>query len=156
MKSILFIVDPLSTFKIYKATTFVMMREAQKRGYQIWACEPADISWESSRRVNSLMQQIHLNGNSDPWYDLIKTEQKNLADLQAVVMRKDPPFDSEYFYATHLLERAQTEGAHVFNNPRALRNHPEKLAIMEFSKWISPTLVTRRAQDVCDFHQSDP
>jgi len=152
MKSILFIVDPLSTFKIYKDTTFVMMREAQKRGYQIWACEPADISWESSRRVNSLMQQIHLNGNSDPWYDLIKTEQKNLADLQAVVMRKDPPFDSEYFYATHLLERAQTEGAHVFNNPRALRDHPEKLAIMEFSKWISPTLVTRRAQDVCDFH----
>jgi len=152
MKSILFIVDPLSTFKIYKDTTFVMMREAQKRGYQIWACEPADISWESSRRVNSLMQQIHLNGNSDPWYDLIKTEQKNLADLEAVVMRKDPPFDSEYFYATHLLERAQTEGAHVFNNPRALRNHPEKLAIMEFSKWISPTLVTRRAQDVCDFH----
>jgi glutathione synthase len=152
MKSILFIVDPLSTFKIYKDTTFVMMREAQKRGYQIWACEPADISWESSRRVNSLMQQIHLNGNSDPWYDLIKTEQKNLADLEAVVMRKDPPFDSEYFYATHLLERAQTEGAHVFNNPRALRNHPEKLAIMEFSKWISPTLVTRRAQDVRDFH----
>jgi len=152
MKSILFIVDPLSTFKIYKDTTFVMMREAQKRGYQIWACEPADISWESSRRVNSLMQQIHLNGNSDPWYDLIKTEQKNLADLEAVVMRKDPPFDSEYFYATHLLERAQTEGAHVFNNPRALRDHPEKLAIMEFSKWISPTLVTRRAQDVRDFH----
>ena len=58
-------------------------------------------------------------------------------------MRKDPPFDSEYFYATHLLEQAEREGARVFNKPRALRDHPEKLAILEFPQFIAPTLVTR-------------
>jgi glutathione synthase len=67
-------------------------------------------------------------------------------------MRKDPPFDSEYFYATHLLEQAEREGAQVFNRPRALRDHPEKLAIMEFAQFITPTLVTRDAADIRRFH----
>ena len=67
-------------------------------------------------------------------------------------MRKDPPFDSEYFYATHLLGQAQREGARVFNDPAALRNHPEKLAIMEFPEFIAPTLVTRDEADVRRFH----
>ena len=67
-------------------------------------------------------------------------------------MRKDPPFDSEYFYATHLLQRAEADGARVFNSPRALRDHPEKLAIMEFPQFIGPTLVTRNADDVRAFH----
>ena len=61
-------------------------------------------------------------------------------------MRKDPPFDSEYFYATHLLSQAEREGARVFNQPAALRDHPEKLAILEFPQFIGPTLVTRDAQ----------
>ena len=68
-----------------------------------------------------------------------------LADADAVLMRKDPPFDSEYFYATHLLEQAEREGARVFNSPRALRDHPEKLAILEFPQFIAPTIVTRDA-----------
>jgi glutathione synthase len=72
--------------------------------------------------------------------------------VDAVVMRKDPPFDSEYFYATHLLEQAEREGAKVFNKPRALRDHPEKLAILEFAQFISPTLVTRDAQAIRAFH----
>jgi glutathione synthase len=67
-------------------------------------------------------------------------------------MRKDPPFDSEYFYATHLLGQAEREGARVFNRPSALRDHPEKLAILEFPQFIAPTLVTREAADVRAFH----
>ena len=67
-------------------------------------------------------------------------------------MRKDPPFDSEYFYATHLLEQAEREGARVFNKPAALRDHPEKLAILEFPQFIGPTLVTRDADDIKRFH----
>ena len=67
-------------------------------------------------------------------------------------MRKDPPFDSEYFYATHLLGQAEREGAKVFNKPAALRDHPEKLAIMEFPQFIGPTLVTRSAADILAFH----
>jgi glutathione synthase len=75
-----------------------------------------------------------------------------LKDFDAVVMRKDPPFDSEFFYATHLLEQAEREGAQVFNRPRALRDHPEKLAIMEFPQFIGPTLVTKDPQAVRVFH----
>jgi glutathione synthase len=67
-------------------------------------------------------------------------------------MRKDPPFDAEFFYATHLLEQAEREGAKVFNKPRALRDHPEKLAILAWPQFIGPTLVTRSAQDIKDFH----
>jgi glutathione synthase len=75
-----------------------------------------------------------------------------LRDTDAVVMRKDPPFDSEYFYATHLLGQAEREGARVFNKPAALRDHPEKLAILEFAQWIAPTLVTRSEDDIRAFH----
>ena len=76
----------------------------------------------------------------------------DLCDFDVIVMRKDPPFDSEFFYATHLLEQAEREGAKVFNKPRALRDHPEKLAIMEFPQFIGPTLVTRDADAVRAFH----
>jgi glutathione synthase len=75
-----------------------------------------------------------------------------LNGVDAIVMRKDPPFDSEYFYATHLLGQAEREGARVFNKPAALRDHPEKLAILEFPQFIGPTLVTRDAADVKRFH----
>jgi len=75
-----------------------------------------------------------------------------LADADAVVMRKDPPFDSEYFYATHLLGQAEREGARVFNRPRALREHPEKLAILEFPQFIAPTIVTRDEAAIKRFH----
>ena len=70
----------------------------------------------------------------------------------AVLMRKDPPFDPEYFYATHLLSQAEREGARVFNKAYALREHPEKLAILEFPQFIGPTLVTRDESDVKRFH----
>ncbi len=69
-----------------------------------------------------------------------------------MLMRKDPPFDSEFFYATHLLEQAEREGARVFNSPRALRDHPEKLAVMEFPQFVAPTLVTRDPEEVKRFH----
>jgi glutathione synthase len=75
-----------------------------------------------------------------------------LKDFDAILMRKDPPFDSEYFYATHLLEQAERDGARVFNKPGALRDHPEKLAIMEFPQFIGPTLVTRDEADIKRFH----
>ena len=88
--------------------------------------------------------------------DIIETKPDErpqaLADFDAIIMRKDPPFDSEFFYATHLLEQAQREGARVFNKPSALRDHPEKLAIMEFPQFIGPTLVTRDAGDIKRFH----
>jgi glutathione synthase len=149
---ILFVADPLASFKIYKDTTFAMMREAQKRGHQVWACEPQDVVWRSSQQVTARMHHVQLTGRVDDWYEVLSTDTKALCSVDAVVMRKDPPFDSEYFYATHLLEQAEREGAKVFNKPRALRDHPEKLAILEFAQFISPTLVTRDAQAIRAFH----
>ena len=150
--NLLFIADPIDQFKIYKDTTFAMMREAQRRGHTLSVCEPQQIHWQRGGRVTATVRDITLTGHADDWYAAQAPRAAALADFGAVLMRKDPPFDSEYFYATHLLEQAERDGARVFNKPRALRDHPEKLAIMEFPQFIGPTLVTRDAQDIRRFH----
>ena len=150
---ILFVADPLSSFKVYKDTTFAMMREAQRRGHQVLACEPQDIMWQSGQQVSARVQQVRLTGAATDWFQVQRVDAHfALKNADAIVMRKDPPFDSEYFYATHLLEQAEREGAKVFNKPAALRDHPEKLAILEFAQFISPTLVTRSAEAIRSFH----
>jgi glutathione synthase len=150
--NILFVADPLEVFKIYKDTTFSMMREAQRRGHRIAACEPRHLGWRSGEVVQAEVREIVLTGAEETWFETRRSERKALRDFDAIVMRKDPPFDPEYFYATHLLEQAQREGAKVFNRPAALRDHPEKLAIMEFPQFVSATLVTRSADEVRRFH----
>jgi glutathione synthase len=150
--NILFVADPLEVFKIYKDTTFSMMREAQRRGHRIAACEPRHLTWRSGDVVHAELRDITLTGSEDEWFQVRRTEVRPLRDFDAVLMRKDPPFDSEFFYATHLLEQAEREGAKVFNKPASLRDHPEKLAIMEFPQLVSPTLVTRSADEVRSFH----
>jgi glutathione synthase len=159
--NILFVADPLESFQIYKDSTFAMMREAQRRGHSVHACEPKDIVWQGggagpSGPVKAFVRDITLTGHTENWFSVLSSaspeQARPLRDFGCVVMRKDPPFDSEFFYATHLLEQAQREGAKVFNQPRALRDHPEKLAILEFPQFIGPTLVTRNAQGIKDFH----
>ena len=149
---ILFVADPLESFKIYKETTFAMMREAQRRGHTLSACEPRHILWQRGSTVHAQVRRIVLTGDALNWFREDSSERRALKDFDAIVMRKDPPFDSEFFYATHLLEQAEREGAQVFNRPRALRDHPEKLAIMEFPQFIGPTLVTKDPQAVRVFH----
>ena len=153
--NILFVADPLESFKTYKDTTFAMMREAVRRGHRISACEPADLSWQTGGKVTTQVRHITLTGEAGDWFvpDAARPDGRaTVASFDAVVMRKDPPFDSEYFYSTHLLEQAEREGARVFNKPRALRDHPEKLAILEFAQFSGPTLVTRSAGDIRRFH----
>jgi glutathione synthase len=155
---ILFVADPLESFKIYKDTTFSMMRTLQARGHHIAACLPEDMVWQRGGVVQARVRDIVLTGEVavPQWFrpadPATPSRVAALKDFGAVIMRKDPPFDSEYFYATHLLEQAEREGARVFNKPRALRDHPEKLAILEFPEFIGPTLVTRSAQAIRDFH----
>ena len=149
---LLFVADPLESFKIYKDTTFTMMREAQKRGHRVFACEPQHIGWELGGKVAAQVNAITLTGGSQEWFKINSSSRSTLAGFGAIVMRKDPPFNSEFFYATHLLEQAEREGARVFNKPRALRDHPEKLAILEFPQFIGPTLVTRSADAIKRFH----
>ena len=153
---LLFVADPLDTFKIYKDSTFAMMREASKRGHTLWATQPVDLRWQRGSRVEAQALPIVLTGveghSHDAWYTTTGLETVVVAEFDAVLMRKDPPFDSEFFYATHLLSHAERDGAIVLNSPQALREHPEKLAILEFPQFIAPTLVTRSAADVRAFH----
>ncbi|HMS27438.1 MAG TPA: glutathione synthase [Burkholderiaceae bacterium] len=149
---ILFITDPLGSFKTYKDSTFAMMREAQKRGHSISACESQNLYWKRGSQVSGLTLHIRLTQNQSAWFEVLNQSQQLLASFDAVIMRKDPPFDPEFFYATHLLAQAEREGAKVFNKPAALREHPEKLAILEFPELIGPTLVTRNADDIRHFH----
>jgi glutathione synthase len=153
---LLVVADPIESFKIYKDSTFAMMREAQKRGHRLSVCEPKDLAWQSGQDVIGYVRDIVLTGQQENWFEAQQQvpheRPQPLKDFDAVLMRKDPPFDSEYFYVTHLLEQAEREGARVFNRPRALRDHPEKLAIMEFAQFITPTLVTRDGADIRRFH----
>ncbi|MFM2239005.1 MAG: hypothetical protein RJA69_379, partial [Pseudomonadota bacterium] len=153
---LLFVADPLESFKIHKDSTFVMMREAQRRGHTLAACEPKDLMWQKGAPVTAFVRDIHLTGEPAPWFQagqqVPHERPQALKDFDAVLMRKDPPFDTEFFYATHLLEQAEREGARVFNKPRALRDHSEKLAVMEFQQFIAPTLVTREAAAIRAFH----
>jgi glutathione synthase len=153
---LLFVADPLETFKTYKDTTFAMMREAARRGHTVLACETAGLRWRRGEPVTATTREIRLTGHvqdSHDWFDVVATHAAfPLHSAGAVLMRKDPPFDSEFFYATHLLSQAEREGARVFNSPAALRDHPEKLAIMEFPQFIAPTLITRSDADIRAFH----
>jgi glutathione synthase len=154
----LFVADPLESFNVKKDTTFSMMREAARRGHALFACEARDLMWERGAKVATHVRAITLTGAKPVWFTEPPMSagagrpRVALADFDAVLMRKDPPFDNEYFYATHLLEQAEREGARIFNRPAALRNHPEKLAILEFPQFIGPTLVTRDAAEIRRFH----
>jgi len=162
---LLFVADPIEGFKTAKDTSFAMMREAARRGHTLMACEAKDLMWQRGGRVTAFVREITLTpwalasqaGDTvADWFTAAQAKPDEipvaLADLDAVLMRTDPPFDSEYFYATHLLGRAVHEGAKVFNSPQALRDHPEKLAILEFPQFIGPTLVTRDPADIKRFH----
>jgi glutathione synthase len=150
--NILFIADPLDSFKIQKDSTFAMMRECQRRGLRVHVTEVDALSWRRGEVVSATCRELRLTGHPEAWYEVLGESRQPLQTFDAVLMRKDPPFDSEFFYATHLLEQAEREGSRVFNSPRALRDHPEKLALMEFASFAPPTLVTRSATEIRAFH----
>jgi glutathione synthase len=153
--SLLFVIDPLPLLKAYKDSTVAMMRSAAARGHDIWACTPSDMQWREGR-VSAHAQRIQLLPTAEkgaPWYFELDSGARALAGFDAVLMRKDPPFDTEYLYATHLLSAAQRDGASVFNDPGALRDHNEKFAITEFAEFTVPTLVTREIGVLRQFHR---
>ncbi len=147
---ILFIADPLAEFKTYKDSTYAMMVEAAARGHALHACLQQDLLLgEGEVRVHA--SRVALTGQTPAWYRAEPEPAQKLAAFNAVVMRKDPPFDMEYVYSTHLLERAVAQGARIFNDPVAIRNHSEKLSIAEFPQFTAPTLVTRRDDELRAF-----
>ena len=148
---IAFLADPLATFKIYKDSTFAMMREAAARGHTLYAFEQRHMALENGV-VSAEVMEIALTGDSDEWYTIVGTSSVKLGEFDAIIERKDPPFDMEYVYLTQLLELAESQGARVFNSPAAIRTHNEKLSIAQFSQFTSPTLVTSSESRLRAFH----
>ncbi len=157
----LFILDPLHEIKTYKDTSFAMMAEAARRGHELHFAPQDGIMWKAGK-VLAEHCRLHLVdpekrlGNPDihdeHWYRLdLPPRETALADFDAVLMRKDPPFDMEYVTSTWLLEAAVREGARVFNDPRAIRDHSEKIAIAEFAQFVAPTLVSRLMPQIQGF-----
>ncbi len=150
---IAFIADPLPSFRIYKDSTFAMMVEAAARGHTLAFIDQRDLARAASGTIEAASWPLTLTGDPDAWYALGASEVVPLSAFDAVVMRKDPPFDLEYVYSTYLLERAEAQGARVYNSGRAIRDHNEKFAIAEFPELIAPTLVTRDGARIREFHR---
>jgi glutathione synthase len=138
-----FILDPLESIKTYKDSTYAMMREAAARQHELFVLHQDDLAWQDGRVVGHA-RALELTGDEHDWYRAGEAVDTRLADFDAVLMRKDPPFDMEYIYSTYLLELAEREGARVFNRPGAIRDFNEKLAIARFAEFAPPTIVTRK------------
>jgi glutathione synthase len=145
-----FVVDPLDHLKPYKDSSVAMMREAARRGHEIHAFEAGEM-FVRDGRVLATMRRLEILDDNAHWHDAGPDTDGALADLDIVLMRKDPPFDQEYYYATLLLERAEAEGTRVVNGPRALRDWNEKLSILRFPSLAPPTLIASDASRVHAF-----
>lgn len=147
-----FVTDPLAGMKAWKDSTIAMMRAGEHHGHEVFAIDSASLCWRRPEAhhpggVYGEARHLHLRPDDHDWYRETGCEWRPLKAFDAIVMRRDPPFDAEYLAATWLLERAEAEGVKVFNRPRALRDHSEKLAIAEFPQFAPETLVAR------DLHQ---
>lgn len=139
-----FIVDPLDALKAYKDSSVAMMREAARRGHEIWTIQREHLVWEGGA-VRAQALRIEPQSESHDWYVPHQTQRFALQEFDAVLMRQDPPFDMEYVTATWLLERAVAAGARIFNDPRAIRDHSEKVSIAEFPQYTADTQIARDA-----------
>jgi len=140
------VMDPIATIKVHKDTTLAMLLAAQARGFTLYYMEQGDLLLRDGR-PSARMQPLTVRDDPRQWFTLGAVEERPLADLAVVLMRKDPPFDMEYIYTTYLLERAETEGVLVVNPPQALRDANEKLYTAWFPHCTPPTLVSREAAD---------
>jgi glutathione synthase len=147
---IAFIVDPLEKLKAYKDSSVFMMREAQKRGHEIFAFEARHMALLCGD-VSALAAKLSVKADNHHWFQVVGSAETKLVDFDAVLMRKDPPFNQEYLYSTLLLELAETQGAHIVNRARSLRDYNEKLSTAKFPQFTPPTLVTQSMERVHAF-----
>ncbi|MBL8519963.1 MAG: glutathione synthase [Betaproteobacteria bacterium] len=135
-----FIVDPIHQLKAYKDSSVFMMREAARRGHEVWAFEARQMFAQGLVQANAV--RLDVGTDNDAWYREAGSATHALTHFDVVLMRKDPPFDPEYLYATLLLSLAEAQGARVVNRAASLRDYNEKLAILKFSRFTAPTLVS--------------
>lgn len=146
------VMDPISDINIKKDSSFAMLLAAQSRGYQLFYLEMKDLAMVNGRAMGN-MRSLTVVNDAAKWFELGEAIDTPLADLDVILMRKDPPFDTEFIYATYMLERAEEEGTLIVNKPQSLRDANEKLFTAWFSEFTPETVVTRDAQRIRAFHQ---
>ncbi len=144
------VMDPIAKIKPWKDSTFAMMLEAQRRGWSLFYMEPGDLYVRDGRSF-AATRAVTVTDNNDDWYRLADTVNQDLADFDIILMRQDPPFNTEYIYATYLLEKAEREGVLVVNRPGSVRDSNEKLFATDFPQCCTPTLVSSQAGLLRDF-----
>jgi len=144
------VMDPIQSIAIQKDSTFAMLLEAQKRGWNIWYIEQSDLFLEGDRTY-SRMQQLTVEDNPSHWHELLSERTAPLDELDVILMRIDPPFDMEYIYTTYLLEQAEQRGSLIVNRPQSLRNANEKLFTARFPQCCAPTIVARDHAHILKF-----
>jgi len=144
------IMDPIGSINIAKDSSFAMLLEAQDRGYSLNYMEMADLELHGGKAM-AQMQPIQVKNDLNDWFTLGPATTKPLAELDVILMRKDPPFDVEYIYATYILDAAEKEGCLVVNKPDSIRNANEKIFATTFTDCVAPSLVTRRKESLRNF-----
>jgi len=162
MVHIAFVIDPIETLNLKKDSTLAMIRAAQQREWRISILEQSDLVWDGER-VTAFIRDLRLEDGfaksldpaqaSSQWFQCAEEEALPLGEINIVMMRKDPPFDMDYIYSTYLLERGQSEGALVVNNPRSLRDCNEKFFATAFANFQPPSLVSSREDLLLAFHR---
>ena len=146
------VMDPIGQINFKKDTSLALLNAAQERGCELFYMEQADLSIQAGRAYGR-MAPIKVAMNQDHWFDLGEYQDRLLADLDIILMRKDPPFDGEFIYSTYILERAEQEGVLIANKPQSLRDCNEKVFATAFADLMSPTIVTRRSDLLKQFHR---
>ena len=146
------VMDPIASINIQKDTSFAMLLEAQRRGYELHYMEMNDLYLENGVS-HARTRLLSVEQNYDKWYEFGSEQEIKLADLDVILMRKDPPFDTEFIYATYILERAEEQGTLIVNKPQSLRDCNEKLFTAWFSDLTPETLVTRNKAQLKAFWQ---
>lgn len=146
------VMDPISDINIKKDSSFAMLMAAQSRGYQLYYMEMQDLAMVNGVAMGN-MRRLTVKQDPQSWYQLEEAVDTPLADLDVILMRKDPPFDTEFVYATYMLERAEEQGTLIVNKPQSLRDANEKLFTAWFSEFTPDTIVTRDAQRIRAFYQ---
>jgi glutathione synthase len=144
------VMDPISGIKSYKDSTFAMLLEAQRRGYELLYMETADLSIKDGVAMGH-MRNLSVRDNTDDWFTLGESMHRELAVLDILLMRKDPPFNMDYIYMTYILDLAGIAGVSVVNRPQALRDANEKCFITQFPQCCVPALITRSSDEIRSF-----
>lgn len=146
------LMDPIESIKPYKDSSFAMLLAAQEMGWTIFYFTLNDMYCEQGQAMAQL-HQLKVMDNRDNWFKILSSKVQPLAELDCILMRKDPPFDMEYIYATYALELAQAQGVKVLNKPQSLRDANEKFFTLAFPQCCPPTLVSRNIEQLKAFHK---